>query len=158
MPIDLHSQHPNIIQQDFFDRPIPANDDEKFDIVSCSLVLNFVPEPRDRGKLLRPITPLLISGAMLKLIHGHLRPQHSSRLFLVLPLPCVRNSRYFDQKTLIDIMRAIGFELIQERWKDGGKVGYWLWGWRERGLIEERYQRKRVINEGSKRNNFSILL
>ena len=48
-PIDLNSQHPAIVQQDFFDRPLPKTDAERFDIISCSLVLNFVPEPGDRG-------------------------------------------------------------------------------------------------------------
>jgi 25S rRNA (adenine2142-N1)-methyltransferase len=47
-PIDLHSQHPSITEQDFFERPIdPAN---LFDLISCSLVLNFVPDPRQRGQ------------------------------------------------------------------------------------------------------------
>jgi hypothetical protein len=49
-PIDLNSQHPDILAQDFLKRPLPNTDDERFDIVSCSLVLNFVPEPRDRGQ------------------------------------------------------------------------------------------------------------
>jgi len=48
-PIDLNSQHPDILQQDFLDRPLPTSEDENFDIVSCSLVLNFVPEPQNRG-------------------------------------------------------------------------------------------------------------
>lgn len=49
-PIDLNSQHPDILAQDFLQRPLPKTDEDKFDIVSCSLVLNFVPEPRDRGE------------------------------------------------------------------------------------------------------------
>lgn len=48
-PIDLNSQHPDILAQDFLQRPLPKDDSERFNIVSCSLVLNFVPEPRDRG-------------------------------------------------------------------------------------------------------------
>jgi hypothetical protein len=48
-PIDLNSQHPDILQQDFLHRPLPASEGEKYDIVSCSLVLNFVPEPQSRG-------------------------------------------------------------------------------------------------------------
>lgn len=48
-PIDLNSQHPDILAQDFLQRPLPKTNADRFDIVSCSLVLNFVPEPRDRG-------------------------------------------------------------------------------------------------------------
>nr|ODO03971.1 hypothetical protein L204_00312 [Cryptococcus depauperatus CBS 7855] len=50
-PIDLHSQHPDIVEQDFFERPLPNSDDEGFDIISCSLVLNFVEDPSKRGVL-----------------------------------------------------------------------------------------------------------
>jgi 25S rRNA (adenine2142-N1)-methyltransferase len=47
-PIDLHSQHPSIKEQDFFERPIIS--DKLLDLISCSLVLNFVPDPRQRGE------------------------------------------------------------------------------------------------------------
>lgn len=48
-PIDLNSRHPAIRQQDFFliDQ---ADNREKWDVISLSLVLNFVPEPKDRGE------------------------------------------------------------------------------------------------------------
>ncbi|OCF31358.1 hypothetical protein I316_06963 [Kwoniella heveanensis BCC8398] len=48
-PIDLNSQHPDIVQQDFFERPLPPGSTEAFDIISCSLVLNFVSTPTERG-------------------------------------------------------------------------------------------------------------
>jgi 25S rRNA (adenine2142-N1)-methyltransferase len=48
-PIDLHSLHPHIVEQDFLlmDADQHAN---KWDAISLSLVLNFVPLPLDRGK------------------------------------------------------------------------------------------------------------
>ena len=46
--IDLRSSHPSIIEQDFL--TMDANEHaERWDIVSLSLVVNFVPEPKDRG-------------------------------------------------------------------------------------------------------------
>lgn len=51
-PIDLQSQHPDVLQQDFFERPMPESVDECFDVISCSLVLNFVSDPKDRGQFL----------------------------------------------------------------------------------------------------------
>lgn len=51
-PIDLHSTHPDILQQDFFARPLPDSDEGRKDIVSCSLVLNFVASPAARGEFL----------------------------------------------------------------------------------------------------------
>lgn len=146
-PIDLHSQHPAIRQQDFFDMPVGA-----YDVVSCSLVLNFVGDPTARGEsLIGPTDP----GRMLRLIHDQLEPKSTSLLFLVLPLPCVANSRYLDRSALIDIMASVGFELLRERAKPRGKVGYWLWGWRRGRNMEYR---KKVLHEGRRRNNFAITL
>jgi 25S rRNA (adenine2142-N1)-methyltransferase len=99
---------------------------------------------------------------MLTLCHQHLKPVNESLLFLVLPLACLTNSRYMSVASLQDLMSVIGFELVKERWKNGGKVGYWLWGWRQPVHSQtegrRRWERKRVVQEGPKRNNFSILL
>ena len=48
-PIDLHSQHPSIEEQDFllFDE---TTNTSTWDVISLSLVINFVPQPKDRGK------------------------------------------------------------------------------------------------------------
>jgi 25S rRNA (adenine2142-N1)-methyltransferase len=46
--MDLRSRHPSILEQDF----LLMDEDEnrgKWDIISLSLVVNFVPDPRDRG-------------------------------------------------------------------------------------------------------------
>ena len=49
-PIDLHSQHPSILEQDFLLLD-PEEYREKWDVISLSLVLNFVPDAKDRGVL-----------------------------------------------------------------------------------------------------------
>jgi 25S rRNA (adenine2142-N1)-methyltransferase len=46
--MDLRSQHPAILEQDFLLMD-EAEHKEKWDIISLSLVLNFVPEPKNRG-------------------------------------------------------------------------------------------------------------
>jgi len=144
-PIDLHSNHPRILQQDFFQRPLPNCEADQFDIISCSLVLNFVAEPRQRGR-------------MLQLIHAHLKPRNTSLLFLVLPLACVLNSRYTSLECLSALMRVIGFDEVQTRFRPGGKVIYWLWAWREPSGQVEPWRKKQEVSRGSRRNNFSILL
>ncbi|THH06266.1 hypothetical protein EW145_g4198 [Phellinidium pouzarii] len=109
-PIDLRSRHPLIAEQDFL-----RMDQEKhacaWDAVSLSLVVNFVPEPRDRGRMLRYAYNMLHDDGLL---------------FLALPLPCVSNSRYLTFERLESLMRHIGFEPLRERWKAGGKMVYWL--------------------------------
>jgi 25S rRNA (adenine2142-N1)-methyltransferase len=47
-PMDLNSRHPSIIEQDFLLLNEEENN-EKWDLISLSLVLNFVPEALDRG-------------------------------------------------------------------------------------------------------------
>lgn len=52
-PIDLHSQHPDILEQDF----LLMDEEEhhaKWDIISLSLVVNFVPDAKDRGMFGQP--------------------------------------------------------------------------------------------------------
>lgn len=48
-PIDLRSRHPLIREQDFLEMDAEENA-AKWDIVSLSLVVNFVPERKDRGE------------------------------------------------------------------------------------------------------------
>ena len=52
MPIDLHSRHPSILEQDFLCMDQERHR-EAWDIISLSLVLNFVPDGKDRGTLAR---------------------------------------------------------------------------------------------------------
>lgn len=47
-PIDLHARHPDIREQDFL--LLDPGENKKWNAVSLSLVLNFVPESRDRGE------------------------------------------------------------------------------------------------------------
>lgn len=46
--MDLHSRHPQIIEQDFLTLDLKENE-QKWDAISLSLVVNFVPSTDDRG-------------------------------------------------------------------------------------------------------------
>jgi len=144
-PIDLHSRHPSIMEQDF----LQMNEDdncEKWDLISLSLVVNFVPEPKDRGR-------------MLRLAHSMLRP--GQLLFLALPLPCIMNSRYVTPEYVQGLMKALSYTEVKSRWKNGGKMAYWLYQKREPdgnvAVDITPYEKKIVLRQGN-RNNFSILL
>jgi 25S rRNA (adenine2142-N1)-methyltransferase len=142
-PMDLRSRHPAILEQDFLLMDAESEHSEKWCIITLSLVVNFVPEPKDRGR-------------MLRMAYKMLSPQ--GLLFLVLPLPCVQNSRYLTFNHLKALMLAIGFVEIKERWKQDGKMSYWLYrkGDSSKQTVEN-FQKKVVFRQG-KRNNFSILL
>ncbi|KAI0306746.1 hypothetical protein B0F90DRAFT_1692779 [Multifurca ochricompacta] len=145
--IDLHSRHPSILEQDFLLMD-QSQHREAWDIISLSLVINFVPDGKDRGR-------------MLTQAHSILRP--NGLCFLALPLPCVNNSRYMTLEHMRELMNAVGFSQLEERWKPGGKMIYWLYQ-KQRSPQESRsadevyFSRKKVLRQGGFRNNFHVLL
>ncbi|KAG8835549.1 hypothetical protein FRC18_000318 [Serendipita sp. 400] len=164
--MDLHSRHPSIIERDFLTiSPGLSNDElgrQPWDVISLSLVLNFVPDPKERGRMLRLAHELLDTNGFL---------------FVVLPLPCVLNSRYLTHSHWISLLECVGFVSVKERWKPGGKVGYWLFQKRGKNddcrdnyaiseyicgngpaLTSEGFTKKSEMNPGAIRNNFCILL
>jgi 25S rRNA (adenine2142-N1)-methyltransferase len=137
--IDLNSQHPLIKRQDFMERPLAKDDGDFFDVISLSLVVNYVPEPQQRGDMLRRTTQFLRTDGLL---------------FLVLPSPCILNSRYFNEQLLFEIMASLGYSL--ERSKVAKKIFYWLF--RKVRNANSRQYPKRLVNDGKVRNNFTIIL
>lgn len=148
--IDLQSQRPGILQQDFMERPLPATDDEKFDMISLSLVLNFVPSPVGRGDMLRRTCKFLRSGS-------HTSEGVMPALFLVLPAACTTNSRFLNDELLIRIMMSLGY-VMQQR-KQTSKLVYYLWILRQshKSGATQKFA-KREVNPGPGRNNFCVVL
>lgn len=146
--IDLNSQHHLIQQQNFMLRPLPKSEDEKFNLISCSLVLNFVTTPEERGEMLKRITKFLKPN---KVAGG---PQLSS-LFLVLPLPCISNSRYLNHEKLLQIMRCLGFS--QKFYHESNKLAYWLFDWNSHQMKVKPFN-KIELCKGGKKNNFAIVI
>ena len=144
--IDLNSQNHLILEQDFMMRPLPKTNLEKFNMISCSLVLNFVPSPSERGYMLKRITQFLKPPKS---------PDSLSSLFLVLPLPCIENSRYLNNEILNKIMSKLGFR--QTCYYAAKKVAYWLFDWEGKLKGGERIA-KREVAAGSNKNNFCITL
>lgn len=151
--IDLHSQHPSIETQDFMKRPLPETADEKFDILSLSLVLNYVPDAIERGEMLRRTCQFL--RVPEKASNGQETPPS---LFLVLPAPCVTNSRYLDEDRLTNIMQSLGYNLTQR--KLSPKLVYYLWLYEPKALRLDRQTTfdKREVRPGKTRNNFCVIL
>jgi hypothetical protein len=131
LSIDLNPQSKNVIRCDFFAYPVvpcchkrvgrdyskylaalhdnvldPLENDTRrlFDVISLSLVVNFLPSPESRGAMIE------------KAIH-HLNPQGARLLYIVLPLACITNSRYCTRDHLIsDIIEVgLGAKVLAER-------------------------------------------
>ncbi|KAL7275157.1 25S rRNA (adenine2142-N1)-methyltransferase [Rhizina undulata] len=153
--IDLNSRHPSIETQDFMERAPPTNDEEKFDIISLSLVLNYVPLPDMRGEMLRRTTKFLREKPIdPKVPLTKLFPS----LFFVLPAPCVTNSRYLDEDRLTDIMESLGYKLVRR--KLSAKLVYQLWRYHKVDSTRSRMLKfkKEEVNPGKTRNNFAVVL
>ncbi|KXN90493.1 25S rRNA adenine-N(1) methyltransferase [Leucoagaricus sp. SymC.cos] len=146
-PIDLRSQHPDIQEQDFLLLD-PVQHENKWDVVSLSLVVNFVPDSRDREQF---------EGRMLRLANVIIKD--NGFLFLALPLPCLANSRYMSFEHLNRLMGALGFLELKRRWKEGGKMAYWLYQKQRKPQTQdfEPFTKKIILRNGN-RNNFNILL
>jgi 25S rRNA (adenine2142-N1)-methyltransferase len=140
--IDLNSNEPGIIKQDFMQRPLPKSDKDRFDVISCSLVLNFVPTPAQRGDMMKRFTEFII-------------PRPTSILFIVLPLSCLTNSRYCDKSHFIKICESLGFELIQ--YHEAKKLVYLALRWTHNPDKKIKYTKKK-LHDGPIMNNFSITL
>ncbi|KAK7951680.1 uncharacterized protein PG986_007408 [Apiospora aurea] len=151
--IDLNSQGEGILQQDFMERPLPRDHSERFDIISLSLVLNFVPDAAGRGSMLLRTLEFLrkpVAGTDEKL------DEFLPSLFLVLPAPCVTNSRYTDEPTLEAIMNSLGY--VQTRSKITQKLVYYLWTRKNTSAGHGASFAKKEIRSGGSRNNFAIVL
>ncbi|KAG9249197.1 putative methyltransferase-domain-containing protein [Calycina marina] len=149
--IDLNSQEAGIKQQDFMERPSPEDQKDKFDIISLSLVLNYVPDATGKGDMLI---------RTLKFLKIQERPKGLAEclpsLFLVLPAPCVMNSRYMDETKLEAIMKSLGYALVKK--KLSNKLAYSLWRMESDVVKKTATFKKAEIRSGKDRNNFSIVL
>lgn len=157
--IDLNSQGEGILQQDFMARPLPKDDTERFDIISISLVLNFVPDPVGRGDMLLRTLDFLRRPTCLKDQTTAGLKQWLPSLFFVLPAPCVSNSRYLDEKRLKSILLSLGYEVKQS--KTTLKLVYYLL---TRAAEPPALPgtgvafAKKELRSGASRNNFAIVL
>lgn len=143
--IDLNSQEPGILKQDFMERPLPSTDDDQFHIISLSLVLNYVPDARGRGEMLKRCVKFLTPKAPI---------QFNPCLFLVLPIACVDNSRYLTENRLLEILASLGFHLVHS--KKTSKLIFQLWEYT--GDCSPKSFKKEMLSPGKKRNNFAIIL
>jgi len=105
MGIDLRPLIPGIQRANFLDWQ-PA---EAFDIICLSLVLNFVGDPRQRGRMLRKAWENLCGDGFL---------------FVVLPRSCIDHSRFVTLDYFVGLMSFIGFEMLKQH--SSRKLSYFL--------------------------------
>lgn len=159
--IDINPQSTNVIKQDFFDMKIPneeyldnvieedtnINNKTKghFNVIALSLVVNFVGDIYSRGLMLYKAQKFL--------------PKTGGYVYLVLPLPCINNSRYFNEELLIEITKEMGYKIVDKN--SSPKLVFYLFEFiptinnNKNNKPLNRFP-KRIVNDGSNRNNFCI--
>lgn len=134
-------------RQDFMARPLPGSDVERFDVVSLSLVLNYVGDAAGRGEMLARAREFLVRS-------GRGGEDLFPAVFVALPAACVLNSRYLHEERLKGLMAGLGF--VVRRRKVARRVGYWLFGFVGGGKGEG--WGKVEVNPGRGRNNFAVVV
>ena len=115
--IDLHSMHPGRIEEaDFLTLSLPPKnsnhrEQQRYDVIVCSMVLNCVTTAEDRGE-------------MLTRIYDFLRP--GGRLFLTIPKLCLTQSPFVNRETFAKLLgdTGVGFEV--EETKESPKVSFFI--------------------------------
>ena len=161
--IDLHSMFPDRIEEaDFLKIPLISNrsnskeddpeqdDDERYyDVIVCSMVLNCVPTPSDRGEFMK------------RLFH-FLHPD-GGLLFLTIPKSCLTLSPYMDQSSFGQILQDLGLEIKET--KNSPKISFFVCNKnpsmaaaaRSHSAVEEKWGEKRLLHRGAKyRNDFAV--
>ncbi|GAA5821934.1 hypothetical protein JCM3770_003582, partial [Rhodotorula araucariae] len=136
--IDLNPHAAHVIKSNFFDFPAPTAAEDKYDVVALSLVVNF------EGSLVN-------RGHMLVHAHSYLTP--SGYLYLVLPLPCLTNSRYLSHERLTALLASTGWKMVKQH--DSARLTYWLVQRTADGPDGNEWKREQV-RKGAQRNNFVI--
>ncbi|KAI8645365.1 putative methyltransferase-domain-containing protein [Parasitella parasitica] len=145
--IDLNPQHPAIEKQDFLLMKKPAKD-ENFDIVCLSLVINFVGDPKDRGQMLKHTRNFFSLPSITDRLH---------HLYLVVPLPCINNSRYMTHEHLLKMMGSIGYtRCIHHHFSN--KLAYYLFELTSLTDTNNVSWKKKILQDGGGRNNFAVVM
>jgi 25S rRNA (adenine2142-N1)-methyltransferase len=140
--IDLKSQHKDIVQQDFLEMEIEGN----YHVVVCSMVINCLATPQQRGDMLARLYHQLQSGGFC---------------FLTLPKRCLTESPHFDKSRFCILLRALGFEIVDDT-KETPKLYFFVL--RRLQSHPSAFQPKewcasKVLFQGKKfRNDFDIIL
>lgn len=145
--IDLNSMHEGIEKADFLRFPLVHSDPAmRYDAIVCSMVINCVTTPEDRG--------LMLARLFLQLRPGGL-------CFFTLPRLCLNQSAFLTPELFQSLLaKAVGFELLET--KESPKIAFYIL----RRPVEEtcsrnldRWKQQKVIRKGPKfRNQFSVVL
>jgi len=107
--IDLHAIHEGIEEADFNRIPVARREDQRYDVIVCSMVLNCLTTPSQRGE-------------MIARLYHFLRP--GGCCFITIPKSCLTLSPYMDRGLFKRVLEAVGLELVET--KESPKVSFYV--------------------------------
>jgi 25S rRNA (adenine2142-N1)-methyltransferase len=146
--IDIHSMDERIAEADFLTFPLLSQvPNERYDVIVCSMVLNCVTTPPQRGK-------------MLARLYQHLRP--GGLLFLTIPLFCITRSAFLTPALFREMLGVggVGFDL--EETKESPRLAFFVCRRPQEDTTEPlkpKWTKQTIRNKGKKfPNQFSVVL
>jgi len=111
--IDIHSMEERIEEADFLQLPLESPDDstKRYDVIVCSMVLNCVTTPADRGK-------------MLALLYHQLRP--GGLCFFTIPKFCVTKSAFLTHNLFKKMLGKNGVGFTVKSTKESPRVTFFI--------------------------------
>lgn len=143
--INLNPTHESVSKCDIIDYKCDKEDD-MFDVVVLSLVVNFEGDPRRRGEILRAARNLL-------------RPGGGGLLYFVLPRACLDNSRYMKHSMLVKMFKSLGTKVVSQ--STSNKLSLYTFKVDEEvmaDLMNYKSFPRTLCRGGTTRNNFCIVL
>jgi len=146
--IDIHSMHASIEEINFLDLPLSHEDPRmRYDVIVCSMVINCVTTPQDRG--------LMLAG----LFH-HLRP--GGICFLTLPKSCLTRSECIDKQSFCALLAETGVGFVVTSTRETEKVSFFICERpqvRPEARIDPKWTTLQICRKASKATNkFGVVL
>eukprot|EP00533_Pseudo-nitzschia_delicatissima_P001688 CAMPEP_0116085700 /NCGR_PEP_ID=MMETSP0327-20121206/4462_1 /TAXON_ID=44447 /ORGANISM="Pseudo-nitzschia delicatissima, Strain B596" /LENGTH=288 /DNA_ID=CAMNT_0003576703 /DNA_START=145 /DNA_END=1011 /DNA_ORIENTATION=+ len=147
--IDIHSMEERIEEADFLEFPLDNPDDpsKQYDVIVCSMVLNCVTTPIDRGK-------------MLALLYHQLRP--GGLCFFTIPKFCVTKSAFLTHGLFKKMLGQDGVGFTVKSSKESPRIAFFIL---ERPMEDKErrldpiFTKEKIRNKGKKfPNQFSVVL
>lgn len=146
--IDLNSMHEGIQQADFLTFPLLHTDPaHRYDVLVCSMVINCVTTPEDRGLMLARIFLQLRPGGIC---------------FFTLPRLCLNQSPFITPELFQRLLSTgVGFELVET--KESPKVAFYILRRPDKDSSPMRkmdeWSQTKIVRKGKKfRNQFAVVL
>lgn len=127
--------------------------DESYDTIVCSVVLNSVTNPSDRGRMLLRMHNLLNNGGFC---------------FITLPKLCLTCSKYMNRNLFENMMNSVGFQIHEK--KESPKIAFWVFNKIDKTKVDRgitpasscngrKWKQLQKIRQGKRySNDFAVIL